>query len=118
MSGDYRRDFTAPNNADWVESFVLGDPDDDSWTLTGATILMEMRPNPGHPDELISIGVGTGITVDNAATRQVSILVAAETMAGIVPKDYPYDIVVTISGVRRLRQKGTVTVAAGVSEPA
>lgn len=111
--------FTVATNEDWRDIAVLSDALD----LTGATVLMQVKPSAGHPDDWIDLSTAVdandeGLTFTlNAGTKTITWVIPQDRVWEVPPGSYALDaLVIYASGQRRREMTGTLTVIRGVTD--
>lgn len=83
-----------PQGADWEITLIYKDENGIAKNLTGFGVAMQARRSFEHPDKLVDLSVGSGITLDAPNGKITIALTNAQTTALNVFKGV-YDIVVT-----------------------
>lgn len=104
----------AATNADWRQPFRAADAGGGALSLAGATIRMDVRDRDGN--SALSLALGSGLSVTDAAAGEFELEVDASVMAGLAPKVYRFDLLIEIDGLRLTAARGTVNVRAGVTQ--
>ena len=104
----------AVTNADWREQFAAVDADGAALELGGAAIRMDLRDRTGGA--ALSLALGSGLTVTDAAAGEFEFEVDRTTMAGLAPGVYRFDLLIEIGGLALNVARGSVHVRDGVTE--
>jgi len=104
----------AATNADWRQPFKAADAAGGDLSLTGATIRMDVRDRGGT--SALSLALGSGLTVTDAAAGEFELEVDRDDMAGIAPGLYGFDLLIEIDGLALTAARGTVHIRDGVTE--
>jgi hypothetical protein len=104
----------AATNADWRQEFEAEDAAGDALALSGAVIRMDVRDRGGAA--ALSLSVGSGVTVTEAGAGEFEIEIDRDTMAGVSPGLYRFDLLIEIDGLALTAARGTVHVRKGVTE--
>jgi len=110
------KDLVCATNADWTETLTLG-VEPRAWVLAGATAIgMQIRSEPDGADPLVTLGLGSGLAIANAAQFTITLTVPASTIAGWPDGGWVYDIVVTTASGQKVRAlAGNVIVNLGIT---
>jgi hypothetical protein len=114
-----KKSYTVATNEDWRDNAVLSDALD----LVGATVLMQVKPSAGHPDDWIDLSTaedaneeGLTFTLD-AANKTIAWIIPQDRVWEIPPGSYALDaLVIYASGQRRREMNGTLAVIRGVTD--
>lgn len=90
-------------------SFESQETPSDPWVaedFSGAALRMQVRNDKGRV--MIELTDGDGITVNSNA---LTYLIDADEMEEWAPGIYKYDVQKTVSGIRKTKQRGTITIA-------
>jgi hypothetical protein len=104
----------AATNADWRQQFKAVDANGADLNLAGAAIRMDVQNRAGT--SALSLSLGSGITVTDAAAGEFEVEVDRDTMAGVAAGVYRFDLLIEIGGLALTAARGTVHVRDGVTE--
>ncbi len=104
----------AATNADWRQEFEAVDAAGDALALSGATIRMDVRDRAGAA--ALSLSVGSGLTVTDAAAGEFELEVDRDTMADVTPGLYRFDLLIEIGGLALTAARGTLNIRKGVTQ--
>jgi len=103
----------AATNADWRQPFKAVDASGGDLSLTGAAIRMDVRDRGGN--DALSLAVGSGLTVTDAAAGEFELEVDRDAMAAVAPGLYRFDLLIEIDGLALTAARGTVNIRDGVT---
>ncbi|RIA56756.1 hypothetical protein BXY53_1866 [Dichotomicrobium thermohalophilum] len=103
----------AATNADWRQPFKAIDASGGNLSLTGAKIRMDVRDRGGN--DALSLAIGDGLTVTDAAAGEFELEVDREAMAAVAPGLYRFDLLIEIDGLALTAARGTVNIRDGVT---
>lgn len=104
----------AVNNADWRQPLAVTDADGAALNLIGAQIHMQVEDRAGA--SVLSLSVGSGLTITDAAQGHFQIDVDAAQMVSVPSGTYAYDLLIEIDGLRLVAARGVVLVQQGITE--
>jgi len=104
----------AATNADWRQPFGAVDASGGALSLTGATIRMDVRDRAGA--SALSLAIGSGLTLTDAGSGEFELEVDRDTMAGVAPGLYSFDLLIEIDGLALTAARGTVNIREGVTQ--
>jgi hypothetical protein len=109
-------DLVVSNNADWDEVIPIGLPGD-SFSLTGATFVMDVRASANAPDSFATYTSPQLIlTEEPPGSRSATLHVDNSDIENkLPPGDFVYDIVVTLGSKTFVGARGTIASYQGVT---
>lgn len=107
---DTVRDWTIVNiemaqNSALTRKVRLGDVNDKSWSLESATMIMEVRPVPGHAFPIARLTTENGgLIISDAKSRVVTMVIPLSKALTMQAGAWCYDLVVTSPGIPTTRR--------------
>jgi hypothetical protein len=87
------------NQEDWDETFTLSDPDTgDVQDLSTVTALELVLWDPDTRASMLTLSLGSGLTIPSAENGVIELHVAEATMTGFTAKNYAFRLGMTING--------------------
>ena len=101
--------------ADWYVNFTYKDPSGTAINLTGYTAALQVRTSPLAKTTVLSLAVGSGITI-TAVNGLIAVHATATQTGNIAPGLYAYDLEITSnSGIVTRLVQGTIQISAQVT---
>lgn len=113
----YRQDMVISLNATWQDTFGIGDPTDQSWSLIGVSLQMALKADRNAVTPALSISTDNGrILIDDAVARIFSFNVSPfDLQASLIPDEYEYDLLMVTATNTVPIMHGKVCVELGIT---
>jgi len=103
-------------NVDFRHVVTLTDGTDPI-NLTGATFFMDVVPKLGTPTPILSLSLGSGISLLTDGTDgKILLMVDSSVMEGKAVGSYKYDLIMVRSGVSEVVMEGNFKIKPGVTD--
>src|SRR5579883_2166343 len=112
MTAFYEVDFLAPNNADWIEPFVLNDTNDQPVDLSAAKFYMTVQSRDGT--SALSLSTDGGTIPISSVPGGFTISVPVAQMRNLAQGNYLHDMLLVKDGVAIRLWYGRLQVVAGI----